>query len=107
MLKDKIYHKPVLTALQNIIEQTKKKTNAKDACIELEEKVQELLEAVTNSEDSRIMPPPPVPKKKRIVRRSRHKSSSDEENSDSDDSDSKNCEANVNDVSIRKCEYIL
>lgn len=50
-------------ALQNIIEQTKKKTDAKDVCVELEEKIQELLEEnskekVTQVSDTSLMPPP-------------------------------------------------
>jgi len=87
LLKDKIHHKPVLTALQNIIEQTKKKAEAKAACIELEEKMQELLEAETNTEmpDSHLMPPPStVPKIKRNIRR---KSMSDEDEDSSSDSE--------------------
>jgi len=90
LLKDKIHHKPVLTALQNIIEQTKRKADAKAACTELEEKIQELLEAETNTEmpDSHLMPPPSiVPKIKRNIRRNKHKSMSDEDEDSSSDSE--------------------
>ncbi|XP_036138844.1 condensin complex subunit 1 isoform X2 [Monomorium pharaonis] len=91
LLKEKIHYKPVLTALQNIIEQTKKKADAKVVCTELEEKIQELLEAKEDNEisDKHLMPPPStVPRNKRSIRRNRRKSTSDEDEEDSsDDSD--------------------
>lgn len=88
LLKDKIHYKPVLTALQNIVEQAKKRVDIKAAGTELEEKIQELLEGDTNSEitDNHLMPPPPnVPKISRSKRRTKHKSTSDEEEDSSDD----------------------
>lgn len=91
LLKDKIHYQPVLTALQNIIEQTKKKADAKAACLELEEKIQELLEAETTTDvkDSHLMPPPSiVPRIKKTIRRSRRKyTSDDDEDSSNEDSD--------------------
>lgn len=91
-------------ALQSIIEQTKKKADTKAVCIELEEKIQELLE--TKGEDNEItdrhlMPPPStVPRNKRNIRQSRHKNTSDEDEDSSDDS-----EEDANDVPIVKCEF--
>ncbi|KAG7205865.1 hypothetical protein KM043_007797 [Ampulex compressa] len=86
LLKDKIHHEQVLKALQSIIDQTKKRPDAKAACVELEEKIQELLEGAENSKqtDSQIMPPPPVPRRKKNARNTRHKSSSEEDEEDSD-----------------------
>ncbi|XP_029680531.1 condensin complex subunit 1 [Formica exsecta] len=89
LLKEKIHYKPVLTALQNIIEQTKKKADANAACTELEEKIQELLETETTENpevvDNRLMPPPSVmPKNRKSIRRSRYKNKNDE----TDDEDS-------------------
>ncbi|XP_018394292.1 PREDICTED: condensin complex subunit 1 [Cyphomyrmex costatus] len=94
LLKEKIHYKPVLTALRSIIEQTKKKADAKAVCVELEEKIQELVEAKDNEmtddeiTDSRLMPPPSgVPRNKKNIRRSRCKSTSDEDEDSSDDSE--------------------
>ncbi|KAM0735683.1 Condensin complex subunit 1 [Formica fusca] len=89
LLKEKIHYKPVLTALQNIIEQTKKKADANAACTELEEKIQELLETETTENpevvDNRLMPPPSVmPKNRKSIRRNRYKNKNDE----TDDEDS-------------------
>ncbi|KAG5344488.1 CND1 protein, partial [Acromyrmex charruanus] len=94
LLKEKIHYKPVLTALRSIIEQTKKKADAKAVCLELEEKIQELVDAkdneMTDNEvtDSHLMPPPStVPRNKKSIRRSRRKSMSDEDEDSSDDSE--------------------
>lgn len=89
LLKDKIHNKQVLKALNSIINTTKKKPEAKAVCLELEEKMNALLNAENNEKDgdisdSEAMPPPPVPpmnKKKprqnaRVV---------DDDSSDSDD----------------------
>ncbi|CAK9809075.1 Condensin complex subunit 1 [Anthophora quadrimaculata] len=93
LLKDKIHHKQVLRALQSVIEQTKKKPNTHAACIELEEKIEELLKGKENVEqsDSEVMPPPPIPKsrkfdksKKRAKSRRHGNSSEEEEDSDPD-----------------------
>ncbi|EFN85409.1 Condensin complex subunit 1 [Harpegnathos saltator] len=87
LLKDKIHYKPVLSALENIIEQVKKRADTKAVGTELEEKLQELLESDANSEmtDNRLMPPPSnVPKIRRNTRRTRRKSTSDEEENSSD-----------------------
>lgn len=103
LLKEKIHYKPVLTALQSIIEQTKKKADTKAVCIELEEKIQELLEAKDNEmTDSHLMPPPStVPRNKRSIRRSRRKSTSDEDEDSSDDTD----EEDADNISVVKCEF--
>lgn len=81
----------MLTALQNIIEQTKKKADAKTACMELEEKIQELLEAETeNTEvtDQILMPPPNiVPQVRKNINQSRRKKKNDEDKDCSDDSE--------------------
>lgn len=84
LLKDKIHHKQVLKTLQGIIEQTKKKSDTKSVCLELEEKIKELLEGSENTEtnDNILMPPPTMLKKK--SRMGRQKDSDEEENSDTD-----------------------
>ncbi|XP_011634039.1 condensin complex subunit 1 [Pogonomyrmex barbatus] len=100
LLKEKIHYKPVLIALQNIIEQTKKKADTKAASLELEEKIQELLEAKTDNEitDEHLMPPPStMPRNKRNIRRSRRKSISDEEEDSSDD-EKDSSEEDIDDV---------
>nr|XP_012231606.1 PREDICTED: condensin complex subunit 1 isoform X2 [Linepithema humile] len=101
LLKEKIHHKPVLTVLQNIIEQTKKKADAKAACAELEEKIQELLETETeNSEvtDQILMPPPnTVPQTRKNVYQSRRKNKNYEDNDSSDDS-----EEDANNTPVKK-----
>ncbi|XP_017757299.1 PREDICTED: condensin complex subunit 1 [Eufriesea mexicana] len=88
LLKEKIHHKQVLKALQSVIDQTKKKVNTKAACIELEEKIEELLKGRedTNQNSNEVMPPPPAPKSRKRSRRTKHRSSSEEEdgNIDSD-----------------------
>ncbi|XP_078041894.1 CAP-D2 condensin subunit [Augochlora pura] len=85
LLKEKIHNKQVLNAVQTIIEQTKKKPNMKTPCIELEEKLKELLKGTENTEnaqqdDAEIMPPPSVSKVKRNPGQKRAKTGSDEEN---------------------------
>lgn len=91
--------------MQNIIEQTKKKTDAVTACTELEEKIQELLESETENTkevDNQLMPPPSImPKNRRNVRRSKYKNKNDETDEDSSEDDS---EEDVNNASIVKCE---
>lgn len=84
LLKDKIHHKQVLKTLQGIIEQTKKKSDTKSVCLELEEKIKELLEGSENTEtnDNILMPPPTMLKKKSHM--GRQKDSDEEENSDTD-----------------------
>ncbi|KOC65469.1 Condensin complex subunit 1 [Habropoda laboriosa] len=76
-------------ALQSVIEQTKKKPNTQAACIELEEKIEELLKGTENLEqsDTEVMPPPPVPKSKKHAKRRKHRSSSEEEDDIDSDSD--------------------
>ncbi|XP_053985432.1 condensin complex subunit 1-like isoform X2 [Hylaeus volcanicus] len=82
LLKEKIYHQEVLKALQNVVEQCKKKPNTKVAGTELEEKIEELLKGRTENGDNEIMPPPQAPVKRNRVKRLRRKSSSDEEDDD-------------------------
>ncbi|XP_076247462.1 CAP-D2 condensin subunit [Calliopsis andreniformis] len=93
LLKEKIHNKQVLKALQSIIEQTKKKPNTKAICLELEEKIEELLKSTEEEKlnDTEIMPPPPVPKsnKKGRRRRASRKSSSEEEDDADSDSEAK------------------
>ncbi|XP_014473291.1 PREDICTED: condensin complex subunit 1 [Dinoponera quadriceps] len=99
LLKDKIHYKPVLTALQSIVEQAKKRTDAKAVGIELEEKVQELLEGDTNSEmtDERLMPPPPnTPKIRKSIRQTKRKSTSDDEDSSDGEEDAADSAAAAN-----------
>jgi len=103
-LKEKIHYKPVLAALRSIIEQTKKKADAKTVCLELEEKIQELMDTKDNETidnevtDSHLMPPPStVPRNKKSIRRSRRKSMSDEDEDSSDDSEE--------DEPIIKCKF--
>ncbi|XP_029170808.1 condensin complex subunit 1 [Nylanderia fulva] len=92
LLKEKIHYKPVLAALQNIIEQAKKKADATAACTELEEKIQELLETETETENSSVadkhrMPPPStIPKNIKSIRKKKINDDSDEDDS-SDDSE--------------------
>ncbi|XP_031830938.1 CAP-D2 condensin subunit isoform X2 [Nomia melanderi] len=94
LLKEKIHNKQVLKALQNIIEQTKKKPNMKTACIELEEKINELLKGTENTQnapfddDSSMMPPPSAPKSRKRTKRTQHKNCSDEEDDVDSDPDS-------------------
>lgn len=91
--------------MQNIIEQTKKKADAKAVCLELEMKIEELMKAddeADNEEmtDRHLMPPPStVPKNKRSTRRSKFKSTSDEDEDSSDDS-----EEEADNVPIVRCK---
>lgn len=91
--------------MQNIIEQTKKKADAKAACIELEEKIQELVEAKADNEvtDEHLMPPPStVPRNKKSICRSRRKSTSDEDEDSSEEDDS---EEDSDDEPVVKCKF--
>ena len=89
LLKEKIHHKQVLKALHSVIEQTKKKPNTKAACMELEEKIKELLNKTENSkQDDEIMPPPPAPKSRKRTRHRKHSSSEEEEDDIDNDFDS-------------------
>ncbi|XP_066603695.1 condensin complex subunit 1 [Prorops nasuta] len=103
LLKEKIHNRQVLKALNNIIEQTKKKTEAKAACIELEEKMKELMEMNEDNEltltDTQMMPPPTI--RRKTVRRIRRKSSSEEDESEDDmyeDEPKENKSKNKNDL---------
>lgn len=79
----------MLKAFHSIIEQAKKKPNTKAICIELEEKIEELLKNLEESkqDETELMPPPAVPKPRKRIRRSRRKSSSDEEDEEDGDSE--------------------
>ncbi|CAL1675876.1 unnamed protein product [Lasius platythorax] len=104
LLKEKIHYKPVLTALQNIIEQTKKKADANAACTELEEKIQELLETETeNSEaDRHLMPPPSaMSKNRKSIRQRKYKKTNDETDDENSSDDS---EEDVQDAPIVQCK---
>lgn len=105
-MKEKIHYKPVLTALHNIIEQTKKKGDNKAICLELEEKIQELVENKVNESDEmkdrHLMPPPAtVPSNKKKLRQNRYKNMSDEDEDDSSD----DSEEDVDNVPVVKCEF--
>lgn len=74
--------------MQTVIDQSKKKPNTKAVCIELEEKIEELLKGSKdlNKTDNEIMPPPRTSNSRKRSRRTKHNSSSEEEDDD-DDSD--------------------
>lgn len=108
-MKEKIHYKPVLTVLQNIIEQTKKKADANAACIELEEKIQEFLETETTENpevaDNHLMPPPSImPKNRKNICRSRYKNKYDESDDDSEEDSSDDSEEDIEHPPIVKCE---
>ena len=88
-MKDKIHNKQVLKALTSIIDNTKKKPDAKAACLELEEKINDLLKAEENENDgpisdSEAMPPPPVPPLNKIKKRQKN-NVEQEDSSDGED----------------------
>lgn len=85
-LKNQIHHKEVLKTLHGIIEQTKKKPDAKDVCLELEEKIKQLLEGSEKVEkkENNLMPPPPILSRKKNRRASQKDSKEEDENSDTD-----------------------
>ncbi|XP_015587406.1 condensin complex subunit 1 [Cephus cinctus] len=89
LLKDKIHHREVQRALRSIIDQTKKKPDAKAACLELDEKIKEMLENAKTMEDrdpdADVMPPPRLPPRKKMVRKAGKQSSSEEDDSSDDD----------------------
>jgi condensin complex subunit 1 len=99
LLKDKIHNEDVQKALSSIIEQAKRRPDVKNACIELEEKVKELLERSENSEvskpasDNEIMPPPlrPIPKSIKAKKKSRRIKQDDDESENNED-DEEDCE---------------
>ncbi|XP_035722862.1 condensin complex subunit 1-like [Vespa mandarinia] len=89
LLKDKIHHKQVLKTLQGIIEQTKKKSDTKSVCLELEEKIKELLEGSENTEtNDNILMPPPKTLLQQKSRMGRQKDSEEDENYSDTDIDS-------------------
>lgn len=86
LLKEKIHHKQVLKTLQGIIEQTKKKSDTKSVCLELEEKIKELLEGSENIEtnDNILMPPPTTLLQQKSRTGTQKDSDEDENDSDTD-----------------------
>lgn len=88
--------------MQNIIEQTKKKADAIAACTELEEKIQELLETETETENSNVadkhrMPPPSaIPKSGKSHQRKKKIN---------DEDDSSDSEEDVRNTSIVQSEW--
>ncbi|KAF7403509.1 hypothetical protein HZH68_006303 [Vespula germanica] len=86
LLKEKIHHKQVLKTLQGIIEQTKKKSDTKSVCLELEEKIKELLEGSENIEtnDNILMPPPTTLLQQKSRTGTQKDSDEDENHSDTD-----------------------
>ena len=100
-----------MKSLRTVIEQTKRKAETKAACLELEEKLEEILNSTEANEgmidDAVAMPPPPVPKQRKQSRRNRPQkdsSSEDEEDDDDDDDghedDPENAHVNTGTVSI-------
>ncbi|XP_046412431.1 condensin complex subunit 1 [Neodiprion fabricii] len=64
-MKDKIHHEPVFKVLNGIVDQARKKTETKAACLELEEKLKQMLDGNDKENekpdsDAAIMPPPPT-----------------------------------------------
>ena len=104
LLKEKIHNEDVRKALNTIIDQAKRRPEAKTACQELEDKIKELVENEEDEEngeqnpvdpDTQTMPPPsaPVPKSvrgKKKVRRTRK----DEDEEEEDDEDNENISMN-------------
>lgn len=96
----------------------KKKADTKAVSLELEEKLQELLDSKANDTeneptDRHLMPPPSTLPRKKTIRRSRRKSSSDEDEDSSDDSeeDADNepvkCEFKIDLVNFFSYKYIV
>lgn len=86
ILKDKLHNKQVLKMLQGIIDHTKKKPDAKDACLELEEKLNELLTSqnIETNDNTLMLPPPTLSQKKTRKVNRKHSEKEDENSSDSD-----------------------
>lgn len=88
----------MLKALNTIIEVTKRKPDAKPACLELEEKIEQMLKVDEEGnrpiDDRMAMPPPPVPRQRKQSRRNKQQRNSsseeDDEEEDQNDSDSEN-----------------
>ncbi|OXU31675.1 hypothetical protein TSAR_000716 [Trichomalopsis sarcophagae] len=103
LLKEKIHNDDVQKALNCIVEQAKRRPEAKTACLELEEKIKELLESTEDGEegrerdgkapkpisDSEVMPPPlrPVPKSVKVKKKSSRRMRKDEDDDDDEDED--------------------
>ncbi|XP_058809169.1 condensin complex subunit 1 [Phymastichus coffea] len=113
LLKEKIHNDDVQKALNSIIDQAKRRPDAKVACAELEEKIKELLDNTDNNEqnggsskpltDSEAMPPPlrPVPKTSKATRKTRGRREEEEEDEDENDEDFENRSTSKNN-SIRR-----
>lgn len=129
LLKDKIHNDDVQKALTCIIEQAKRRPDAKTACLELEEKIKELRDSTDDAEggdagqqgeqqqqprpvsDSEAMPPPlrPVPKsvkaKKKVTRRTRRDEEEDEEEDDDEDYENRSSSRN-NSTTRSSCKFL-
>ncbi|KAK1132275.1 hypothetical protein K0M31_016395 [Melipona bicolor] len=105
LLKEKIYHKQVLKALYSVIEQTKKKPNTKAACMELEEKIKELLNKAENSKQGDETMPPPAPKSRKRIRHRKYSSSEEEEDDIDNDFDSISVAKTKNTKKAKSPEY--
>ncbi|KOX78117.1 Condensin complex subunit 1 [Melipona quadrifasciata] len=103
--KEKIHHKQVLKALYSVIEQTKKKPNTKAACMELEEKIKELLNKAENSKQGDEIMPPPAPKSRKRIRHRKHSSSEEEEDDIDNDFDSISVAKTKNTKKAKSPEY--
>ncbi|KAL7299993.1 hypothetical protein TKK_0007307 [Trichogramma kaykai] len=119
LLKEKIHNEDVQKALNVIVEQAKRRPEAKTACLELEEKIKELLESTEDGEDgqqstqqnpisdSEAMPPPlrPVPKsvkaKKQASRRMRIVDDDDEDDDEELDENRENTSSGRSNLSTR------
>ena len=100
LLKEKIHNDDVQKALNTIIDQAKRRPDAKTACLELEEKIKELLESTEEGEeqqqkpvsDSEAMPPPlrPVPKSAKAKKKTRRTRRDEDEDDNEEDEDYEN-----------------
>ncbi|XP_012286067.1 condensin complex subunit 1 [Orussus abietinus] len=89
-LKDKIHYTYVQKALKSIIDQNgKRKPETKEACLEMEEKIKEMLKETndTDNNDADIMPPPPTPRLNTVKKKSKAKSRVSRNDVEDDDDD--------------------
>ncbi|XP_031782071.1 condensin complex subunit 1-like isoform X1 [Nasonia vitripennis] len=100
LLKEQIYNQDVQRALSSIIEGAKRRPEAKMACVELEDKIKELLESMHNQEnpggesqvpklvsDNDAMPPPKklAPKSVKKSKPARRRRDEDDEEDEEDE----------------------
>lgn len=121
LLKEQIYNQDVQRALSSIIEGAKRRPEAKMACVELEDKIKELLESMENTEnpggdsqaprlvsDSDAMPPPKklAPKSVKKSKPARRRRDEEDEENEEDDEDYGNQSVGRNSSLNRSSEYI-